>query len=166
MPLLSINDNGTTTIPFGRIFDINHLGKKLAGLLCFVKNRTAVTADSKIFRVVHTENAPLDWYRREFNKLSLRSITHLHFSCPYSYKDADIVQFYGARAITLEHRIRVALIFEQILTKVAYNVIDQLMNLGRNTYGQNYFMAIHASLNARWKKFARNYKLTRELTQI
>ena len=154
LPLLSINDNGTTTIPFGRIFDINHLGKKLAGLLCFVENRTAVTADSKIFRVVHTENAPLDWYRREFNKLSLRSITHLHFSCPYSYKDADIVQFYGARAITLEHRIRVALIFEQILTKVAYNVIDQLMNLGRNTYGQNYFMAIHASLNARWKKFS------------
>ena len=117
LPLLSINDNGTTTIPFGRIFDINYLGKKLAGLLCFVKNRTAVTADSKIFRVVHTENAPLDWYRREFNKLSLRSITHLHFSCPYSYKDADIVQFYGTRAITLEHRMRVALIFEQILTK-------------------------------------------------
>ena len=138
---------------FQQLFDVRKVKRKLGGMVCIQTREEYLLMQDELWRsckvcsayVPHSREAPLDWYRREF-KDRHSAVPTLIVMRPNGLSHYP-VKFFGPHALSIENRIRKALVFHDNLEKAAMHVVDQLFALSGT---QNSFMAVHQRVEDDW----------------
>ena len=96
----------------------------------------------------HSREAPIDWYRREYNIMKDWQVLKILRPSGLSHY---LVKFFGPHARSLQKRIRNALVFAEKLTAPAEFVTNKLLEIA-NTHGQNVFTALHLRVEHDWRE--------------
>ena len=159
LPRLFSDLKNNQSIGFGQLFDTSKTRLNLMGLVCVVTEDEFLqfvdlhisptkTLDDVTFTAPHSREAPIDWYRREYNRIKDWQVLKLLRPSGLSHY---LVKFFGPHARSLQKRIRNALVFAEKLTAPAEFVTKKLLEIA-NAHGQNVFTALHLRVEHDWRE--------------
>ena len=140
-------------VDFHTVFNLKQIKRNLGGFVSLQTREDYLRIRDEIWRhcticsqyVPHSREAPLDWYRREFQN-RYAGFPLLVIMRPNGLSHYP-VKFFGRHALSIENRIRNALVYHDDLLSAAAHVVDELFALSGT---QNSYMAIHQRVEDDW----------------